>query len=121
MKILALCFLAAALAVSCTKTANHADMTTTTSAVTAQDTDPLLPLEENAPRKMKITGMVETADSGEVYIVENWESRSRVSYEVTGELVDEIRALKGKVVTVQGMVTKQSMWSGTIDVVTLDR
>ena len=61
----------------------------------------------------KVTGMIETG-SGEVYIVENWTSRSRVSYLVYGDFTEELEKREGEIVTVSGMVLHKGMWSKEI-------
>ena len=43
-------------------------------------------------------------------------TRSKVSFEVTGGLKDQVAALKGKTITVKGNVIKHSPFSATIDV-----
>jgi hypothetical protein len=113
---------------ACCKNTNHAETTdgspcgTTTTASATETTRPAeIELDENAPRKMKITGMVEVADTGEVYVVEKWQTRSRVTYVVTGDLVSEVKAREGDVITVTGNVVKQSMWSGTIEVLKIEQ
>ena len=64
-----------------------------------------------------VEGMVEVFSGGkEVYIVRNWESRSRVSLAVQGGLTTKIAALKGTIVRVIGDVVQTGAWSGTIEV-----
>lgn len=127
MKKYVLLALLTGLLFACCKNTNQAETTngsprgsTTTAAMTESTRVVELELDENAPRKMKITGMVEVADTGEVYVVEKWQSRSRVSYEVTGDLLDEVKDREGGVITVTGNVVKQSMWGGTIEVLSID-
>lgn len=43
-------------------------------------------------------------------------TRSKVSFEVSGSLKDQVAALKGKTITVKGNVIKHSPFSGSIEV-----
>ncbi|MFO1472098.1 MAG: hypothetical protein U1F27_13805 [Turneriella sp.] len=43
-------------------------------------------------------------------------TRSKVSFEVTGGLKDQVAGLKGKTITVKGNVIKHSPFSATIEV-----
>jgi len=65
--------------------------------------------------KIVVTGLVELGDGGEVYVVKNADSRSRISYEITGGLVAEIAALAGQNITVSGLLIESGTWSGTIE------
>lgn len=51
-----------------------------------------------------------------VYFELNWESRSKVSLEVTGSLKDQVGRMNGKIIHVKGPVVKKSEWNGTIEV-----
>ncbi|AEA34608.1 hypothetical protein [Hippea maritima] len=62
----------------------------------------------------KIVGLVEVSKN-DVYITTNYTSRSRVSYKASGNLKDELKKLKGKVVEVKG-IRKRIGWSGEIEV-----
>lgn len=111
--------LAALAAAGCAKSASsHADATVTTARPAAEI---YLPGEDNAPHFMKITGMVETNGTDGVYVVANWTSRSRKSYTVTGAKKAEVSELAGNVVTVSGTGRMFGMWSGTIEVETIER
>ncbi len=74
-----------------------------------------------APAKVQefqgtLVGLVEVSAQGDVYVTTNWRSRSRASYRVTGALKEEVAQHKGQVVKVEGLITKKSPWSGTIEV-----
>ena len=43
-------------------------------------------------------------------------TRSKVSFDVTGSLKDQVAALKGKTITVKGTVIKHSPFVGSIEV-----
>lgn len=43
-------------------------------------------------------------------------TRSKVSFDVTGSLKDQVAALKGKTITVKGNVIKHSPFAGSIEV-----
>lgn len=64
----------------------------------------------------QVRGMVEIATNGKPFLVMDWETRSRVSLEVTGKLRGKFAALKGNVVLVRGVVEKTGEWTGSIDV-----
>ena len=68
-----------------------------------------------------VIGTVAVNDSGvagqrQVLIEQLEFTRSKVSFEVTGGLKDQIAALKGKTITVKGNVIKHSPFSATIEV-----
>ncbi len=54
-------------------------------------------------------------EGGRTYLITNYKSRSRVDYEITGELKPRLTALDGQLVTVAGTAVRQG-WSGTIEV-----
>lgn len=62
-----------------------------------------------------LKGKVEI-NSDTVYIVQLWTTRSRISLEVLGNKLNEVKANVGKILTVSGEVNKTSQWSGTIKV-----
>jgi len=83
---------------------------------------------ENPAVKSKTAGITEETvtiyglikvDSGNVYIVTNWKSRSMVTYTVTGEKKPELEANTGKYACVTGILSGKQTWSGTIDVKTI--
>jgi hypothetical protein len=63
-----------------------------------------------------ITARVETNDAGDVYLVINWDSRSRVTLAVVGALKNELLKLKDRIVMAKGRITERSEWSGTMEV-----
>jgi len=77
---------------------------------------PMKKSERKTSCMIKIKGMVEVNSAGDVYIVENWTSRSRKSYLVTGSLVQNIAAYNGKVISVKCCLLKKRTWSGIIRV-----
>jgi len=66
----------------------------------------------SSPKK----GKIEVYDNKEVYYVLNWTSRSRVTLKVTGKYLDELKALKDKIISAEGKITYASQWSGTIEI-----
>ncbi|GEM_PF-6858744 len=65
-----------------------------------------------------VTGVFEGlvyVDGEGVYVITNYNSRSRVDYRVTGDLKEKVAALEGQVVAVQGTARRQG-WSGSLDV-----
>jgi len=55
--------------------------------------------------------------SGKQVLIEQLEfSRSKVSFDVTGPLKDQVAAKKGKSITVKGEVVKSSPYAGTVEV-----
>jgi outer membrane biogenesis lipoprotein LolB len=62
-------------------------------------------------------GKIEVYDDDDnVYFVINWTSRSRRLLKVLGKYKDEIKALKGKIIEVEGKTTYETEWSGTIEI-----
>ena len=72
--------------------------------------------ETGSKDKIKIiTGKVVVYNgSDEVYIVQNWQSRSKISYKVSGKLTGEVKQSRNKIIKVKGIVEKKNEWSGTI-------
>ena len=73
------------------------------------------PTAGSAEKPISIYGLIK-AEGGNVYVVTNWNSRSMVSYKVTGEKKTELEASRGKYASVSGILTEKKTWSGTIDV-----
>ena len=65
--------------------------------------------------KGTLTGLVEVSTDGQVYVTANWRSRSRASYKVTGPLTEEVAQYKGQVIKVEGMITRDNPWRGTME------
>ncbi len=65
--------------------------------------------------KGTLTGLVEVSTDGQVYVTTKWRSRSRASYKVTGPLTEEVAQYKGQVIKVEGMITRDNPWRGTIE------
>jgi hypothetical protein len=61
------------------------------------------------------TGKIEVYDDI-VYYVINWESKSRISLEVTGNLENELMKLKDRIIKAQGAITYYGPWSGMIEI-----
>jgi len=74
-----------------------------------------LPFQAQASKEI-LVGLVEVSSTSDVYITTNWWSRSRASYRVAGALTEEVAQHKGEVIRVEGLITKTSPWSGTIEV-----
>lgn len=67
---------------------------------------------------IKLYGMIKV-ESGYVYIVTNWTSRSMVTYSVTGFNKKELSDNAGKYAFVDCILIKKEAWSGIIDVKTI--
>ncbi len=67
-----------------------------------------------------LTGLVETGPKGMV-ITANWTCKCRASYTVIGPEKNSFNKLKGKIVTVSGIITRTSPWSGTIRVTAIKK
>ncbi len=63
-----------------------------------------------------LTGIVEVNETGDVYIVQNPESRSRKSYLVTGNLRPKVAGENGRIITVKCCSLENGEWSGTVRV-----
>ena len=68
-----------------------------------------------------VIGTVAVNDNTQVLIEQLEFTRSKVSFEVTGGLKDQVAALKGKTITVKGNVVKHSPFAATIDVTEIVR
>lgn len=67
-------------------------------------------------KEILIYGKVEVYSKNEVYIVQNWKTRSRISYRLTDKNnIKEIITKNGKVLKVKALLLEQtSPWSGKI-------
>ena len=74
------------------------------------------PAADDKEELTEVTGLVEVYSTKEVFIVEKWTSRSRISLLVTGDMFDEVKNEKDKILTVNGIVKRDGKWSGSIDV-----
>lgn len=83
-------------------------------AITESDTN------SSAEKKSEtVIGLVEIysgEDGDNIYIVQDWESRSKISLLVGDEMQDEVSVYEGEVIEVKGVVTMSGMWSGEIEV-----
>lgn len=69
------------------------------------------------PQTLMGTVAVNPMDGGQQVLIEQLEfTRSKVSFEVTGKMKDQVAALKGKTITVKGNVVKHSPFAGTVEV-----
>lgn len=69
------------------------------------------------PQTLMGTVAVNPIEGGQQVLIEQLEfTRSKVSFEVTGKLKDQVAALKGKTITVKGIVVKHSPYAGTVEV-----
>ena len=71
-------------------------------------------------KPVKIFGMVEVK-SDTVYLVEKWHSRSKVSWEVQGGMVNAMEKMNGSLVIVRARVLEQSAFSGSICIQEIQR
>ena len=62
-----------------------------------------------------VEGLVEVYNNKDVYIVERWKSRSRISYKVTN-MREKIASYKGKVIKVKGKIRRYNPFSAEIHV-----
>lgn len=77
----------------------------------------LLACSSSKPKTEPQTLMGTVAVNDQQVLIEQLEfTRSKVSFEVTGKLKDQVAALKGKTITVKGNVVKQSPFAGTVEV-----
>ncbi len=65
-----------------------------------------------------VTGLIETGGTN-IYFVLNWESKSRESYLVLNAGSFDLKA--GKIHKLQGELTHQSRWSGTIKILQISQ
>ena len=87
----------------------------TPSTVSTKDSRGSAVFDKMQNQPIKVTGIVEVMSNDRVDIISNWKSRSRVSHVVTGDKVQEIKALNGKIITVEGTIIKVvSPWNKQI-------
>lgn len=110
MKLIKIFFMLSIIAtVSCSSTENNGKNTMSENPAVVNST------AGTVEETISIYGLIK-AESGNVYIVTNWRSRSMVTYTVTGEKKSELEKNKGKYASVSGILTKKQTWSGTIEV-----
>lgn len=66
---------------------------------------------------VQLKAKVEINALGLVMLTENWNSKSKTSYEIIGKLSNEIRTLDGKVIIADVIFLKKNMYSGSLVVV----
>lgn len=77
----------------------------------------LLACSSSKPKGEPQTVIGTVAVNDQQVLIEQLEfTRSKVSFEVSGSLKDQVAALKGKTITVKGNVIKHSPFSGSIEV-----
>ena len=64
---------------------------------------------------VQMTGRIEDFGQSQLYLVTNWESRSRKTYAIAGNS-DDFRHLIGKVVRVRCVIKEIGDWSGKIEI-----
>jgi len=71
--------------------------------------------------KLNILGKVEVYNENEIYIVDRWKTRSRISYKLFSEKdKKEFYKKNGKIVEVEvEIIEKKSPWSGIIKIINL--
>ena len=69
-----------------------------------------------AGQSVHLRAMVELGGTGEVYLVTQWESRSRRSYEVLSANRTGLAKVAGQVVVADGVLERVQAFSGTIRV-----
>lgn len=77
----------------------------------------ILACSSSKPKGEAQTVIGTVAVNDQQVVIEQLEfTRSKVSFEVTGNLKSQVAALKGKTITVKGNVTKHSPFAATIEV-----
>ncbi len=66
-------------------------------------------------KEMPIAKQVKIVN-GVVYLVVDWESKSRKSFKVIGRLMQKVAIFEGRALLVNGKIEYTSPWSGTIEV-----
>ncbi len=66
---------------------------------------------------VRLTALIETAGDGSVMLVENWNSKSRKSYEIVGDMANTLRSFSGKRVEAEVIFLEKKTWSGSVVVV----
>ena len=67
-----------------------------------------------------ITGKVEILSDGTPTLVEKWESKSRISYTIIGDMGKQIIAKVGEILTVEGIILSMtSPWGGKLVIITV--
>ncbi|HNW92786.1 MAG TPA: hypothetical protein PKM88_07755 [bacterium] len=89
--------------------------TASTSAPIATTTDsPFTPVPFTAGQTVHLQALVETAGADQVWLVTDWESRSRRSYAVISAHRAELAAHAGEIVVADGVVEQAFAFHGTI-------
>ncbi len=67
-----------------------------------------------------ITAKVEILPSGETSLVENWDSKSRKTYSVVGDLAVILQKFNDRIITADVVFLEKKTWSGSLVIVTFN-
>ena len=85
--------------------------------------DPVIAMNYDDLKDSKIvtiTGKVEILSDGTPTLVEKWESKSRISYTIIGDMGKQIIAKVGEILTVEGIILSMtSPWGGKLVIITV--
>lgn len=75
---------------------------------------------KNNAETAKITGKIVISEEGGAYLVHNWKSRSKKTYTIKNENLEEIKKLEGKTIEAECEIIEQKAWSGTVTIKSFD-
>lgn len=71
--------------------------------------------DSSSAESIQVYGLIKV-DSGKIFIIADWKSRSMITYTIVGSKAAELADNNGGYALVRGVLTKKQRWSGTIEV-----
>ncbi|HOK39617.1 MAG TPA: hypothetical protein PLD27_01065 [bacterium] len=73
--------------------------------------------EKETKEIVQLTGIINVTDEDYIYLVVNWKSRSKKTYEIIGDNRDEFRKLNNKIIIADCIMVEEKYWSGKIKII----
>ena len=71
------------------------------------------------PSVVSLRALVEITAAGGVFLVEDWDSKSKKSYQVVGDMANFLLNFRGEVVDTDVIFLERTTWSGSVVIVNL--
>ena len=71
------------------------------------------------PSVVSLRALVEITADGGVYLVDDWDSKSKKSYQVVGDMANVLINFRGEVVDTDVIFLERTTWSGSVVIVNL--
>ncbi len=67
-------------------------------------------------KTIKLTGKISITDDSVVQLITNWKTRSKKTYQITGENKELLIKHKDKIIIAECIMLEEKAWSGNIDI-----